>query len=519
MSDIAISSNQPGEFLGHPKGLVICFLTEMWERFSYYGMRALLIFYLTQHFLFSDEAAAGIYAAYISLVYITPVIGGIVADRYLGPVKAVILGAMLLVAGHLGMAVEGSQAVEVVVGNSVTVQRDAFYLQIFYLSLALIIMGVGFLKANISTLVGSMYERTDLRRDGAFSLFYMGINTGSFLGAIVCGFLLQYGGFSWGFGAAGIGMLAGLLVFLRGHHLFGEAGKPSNPALLQQPLLLGINRETIIYILTFVGVLVCWQLMQYRAVVGGLLGVSLAAMTAIIIGYAVLKCDPIDRNRMLVCLFLMSYQILFWSLFEQTGSSLNLMADRNVDRFIFGYEVPASVFQSVNAFFIITLAPVFGWLWTSLAKNGLELTAPTKFAISLILLGLGFLVLVYGASLAPDPTQVALIWLVLLYLFHTTGELCISPVGLSMTTKLSVPKVVGMMMGCWFLAMAAGNYVSGTIAAMTGSDTVQGQITDPAAALASYMDVYQSAGFYSIAAGMIALFFVPVLRHFMHGIK
>ena len=519
MSDLAIKSSQTNEFLGHPKGLVICFLTEMWERFSYYGMRALLIFYLTQHFLFSDEAAAGIYAAYISLVYITPVIGGIVADRYLGPVKAVILGAMLLVAGHLGMAIEGSQAVEIAVGNTITVQRDSFYLQIFYLSLALIIMGVGFLKANISTLVGSMYERQDPRRDGAFSLFYMGINTGSFLGAIVCGFLLQYGGFSWGFGAAGIGMLAGLLVFLRGHHLFGEAGKPSNPELLKQPMLLGINRETLIYILTFVGVIACWQLMQYRAVVGGLLGLCLVVMTFTIIAYAFLKCEPVDRNRMLVCLFLMSYQILFWSLFEQTGSSLNLMADRNVDRFIFGYEVPASVFQSVNAFFIITLAPVFGWLWTSLAKNGLELSAPTKFALSLILLGFGFLVLVYGSTLAPDPTQVALIWLVLLYFFHTTGELCISPVGLSMTTKLSVPNVVGMMMGCWFLAMAAGNYVSGTIAAMTGSDTVQGQITDPAAALASYMEVYQTAGIYSIGAGLIALIFVPVLRHFMHGIK
>ncbi len=519
MSDLALKPSQTAEFLGHPKGLVICFLTEMWERFSYYGMRALLIFYLTQHFLFSDEAAAGIYAAYISLVYITPVIGGIVADRYLGPVKAVVLGAMLLVAGHLGMAIEGSQAVEVIVGDTLTVQRDAFYLQIFYLSLALIIMGVGFLKANISTLVGSMYERQDPRRDGAFSLFYMGINTGSFLGAIVCGFLLQYGGFSWGFGAAGIGMLAGLLVFLRGHHLFGEAGKPKNPDLLKQPLLLGLSRETLIYLFTFVGVLVCWQLMQYRAVVGGLLGVSLVVMTLTIIGYACIKCEPIDRNRMLVCLFLMSYQIIFWSLFEQTGSSLNLMADRNVDRVIFGYEVNASVFQSVNAFFIITLAPVFGWLWTSLARNGLELSAPTKFAISLILLGFGFLVLVYGSSIAPDPTQVALIWLVLLYFFHTTGELCISPVGLSMTTKLSVPSVVGMMMGCWFLAMAAGNYVSGTIAAMTGSDTVQGQITDPAAALASYMEVYQTAGIYSIGAGLIALIFVPVLRHFMHGIK
>lgn len=519
MTDATVSLESKKEFLGHPRGLVICFLTEMWERFSYYGMRALLIFYLTQHFLFSDEIAAGIYGAYISLVYITPVIGGIVADRYLGPAKAVVLGAILLVAGHMGMAIEGSQAVEVMVQGETFVQRDPFYLQVFYLSLALIIMGVGFLKANISTMVGSLYERTDPRRDGAFTLFYMGINLGSFFGAIVCGFLLQYYGFSFGFGAAGIGMLFGLLVFLRGQHYFGDLAKPKYPELLTQQVLPGINREWLIYGLTLIGVLVWWQLMQYRAVVGGLLGASLVVMTMAVVTYAFIKCEPHDRNRMLVCLVLMSYQIIFWSLFEQTGSSLNLMTDRNVDREILGLTIPAAAFQSVNAFFIITLAPLFNMMWLYLARRGWEPSTPMKFALSLIQLGLGFLFLVYGASLASDPTQVAVIWIVLLYLLHTTGELCISPVGLSMTTKLSIPRVVGMMMGCWFLASAAGNYVSGTIAAMTGSDTVGGEVADPAAALASYMDVYSTAGWYSIGAGVAAILLVPLLKHFMHGIK
>jgi POT family proton-dependent oligopeptide transporter len=227
MTDNLSIPNEPKEFLGHPRGLVICFLTEMWERFSYYGMRALLIFYLTQYFLFSDQSASSIYAAYISLVYITPVIGGVVADRYIGPVKAVILGSILLVAGHLGMAIEGSQAIETIIDGERIIQRDPFYLQVFYFSLGLIIMGVGFLKANISTLVGSMYEREDPRRDGAFTLFYMGINAGSFLGAIICGLLLQYKGFSWGFGAAGIGMLFGLTIFIKGHHLFGAAAAES----------------------------------------------------------------------------------------------------------------------------------------------------------------------------------------------------------------------------------------------------------------------------------------------------
>lgn len=314
-------------------------------------------------------------------------------------------------------------------------------------------------------------------------------------------------------------MLFGLLLFLKGHHLFGDAGKPKQPEILKAKMIAGVNREQLIYILTIVGVIVCWQLMQQRAIVGGLLGASLVVMTLIVVVYAFLKCEPMDRNRMLICLFLMSYQIIFWSLFEQTGSSLNLMADRNVDRVVFGYELPASVFQSVNAFFIITLAPLFSMLWTFLAKNGWEASTPLKFAFSLIQLGLGFLLLVYGASIATDPTQVALVWLILLYLLHTTGELCISPVGLSMTTKLSVPSVVGMMMGCWFLASAAGNYVSGTIAAMTGSNTVGGEVTDPAAALAGYMEVYETAGWYSIGAGIFAILLVPVLKHFMHGIK
>lgn len=519
MTDSTISDDTQKEFLGHPQGLVICFLTEMWERFSYYGMRALLIFYLTQHFLFSDQSASSIYAAYISLVYITPVIGGVVADRYLGPVKAVILGAILLVAGHLGMAIEGAQAVEVTVAGETVIERNEFFLQVFYFSLGLIIMGVGFLKANISTLVGSMYERQDPRRDGAFTLFYMGINAGSFLGAIVCGLLLQWKGFSWGFGAAGVGMLFGLVVFIKGHHLFGSAGAPVDPAALRKKILPGCSRETIIYILAFAGVLVCWQLMQAPPLVGGLVGATLVIMTATVIFYAFTKCEPMDRNRMLVCLFLMSYQIIFWSLWEQTGSSLNLMADRNFDRVVFGFELPAAMFQSVNAFFIITLAPLFGMTWLYLNKRGWEPSTPMKFALALMQLGLGFLFLVYGASTATDPTQIALIWLVLLYLLHTTAELCLSPVGLSMTTKLSVPAVVGMMMGCWFLAMAGGNYISGTIAAMTGSDTVGGEVVDPAAALANYVDVYYSAGIYSIGAGVLALFLVPVLKHFMHGIK
>ncbi|MEX0619834.1 MAG: peptide MFS transporter [Pseudohongiellaceae bacterium] len=505
--------------LGHPRGLTVCFFTEMWERFSYYGMRGLLIFYLTQHFLFSDETAAGIYGAYISLVYITPVIGGIISDRYLGPGRCVMLGAVLLVAGHFGMALEGPAAVEVTVQGETFVQRSVGSLQLFYVSLGLIITGTGFLKTNISSLVGSLYEPGDVRRDGGFTLFYMGVNTGALLGPLVCGYLLETRGFGWGFGAAGIGMLAGLLVFVRGRKLLPAAMTLPETARLRDRAMPGISRQWLIYILTFVCIFVVAWLLQNRALVGGLLSLSLTVMVAIVIGYALKQCGKVERDRMLLCLFLMSYQVLFWSLFEQTGSSLNLMADRNVDRVVSGFEIPVVWFQSVNAFFIITLAPLFSFGWTWLARHGWEPSTPTKFALALIQLGLGFLVLVFGASFAESPTQVAVIWLVLLYLFHTTGELCLSPVGLSMTTKLSPAKVVGMMMGCWFLAMAAGNFVSGIIAAMTGAATVAGEVADPAAALANYTDIYLSAGLYSVMAGTAALALAPFLKRFLHDVN
>tara|TARA_Y100000385_G_scaffold222571_1_gene232535 strand:- start:1007 stop:2563 length:1557 start_codon:yes stop_codon:yes gene_type:complete len=512
----SLSLSKDTSFFGHPKALVICFLTEMWERFSYYGMRALLIFYLTQHFLFSDQIAAGIFGSYISLVYITPVIGGIISDRYLGATKSVVVGGVLLVVGHLGMAIEGNAASSSSLDGSIIVERDELYLQIFYLSLAFIIMGVGFLKGNISTLVGSLYSQNDARRDGAFTLFYMGINAGSFLGALVCGFLLQYKGFSYGFGAAGIGMLFGLAVFLYGKNLFGQAAAPKNPQALRQNILPFINLEIIIYLLIGCGILTCYQLMQMPSLVGGLLSASLMLATAIIVTYSLTKCEPRDRDRMLICLFLMSYQIIFWALFEQTASSLSLMTDRNFDRVILGLEIPAAAFQSVNAFFIILLAPLFNVAWIALAKKGWEPSTPAKFALALIQLGIGFLLLVYGASIAADPAKVALIWLILMYLLHTTGELCISPVGLSMTSRLSTPSVVGMMMGCWFLASAAGNYVSGMIAGLTGSGNIEGSPIDPEIALQSYIEVYMAAGFYSLAIGIFALILTPLIKKFMH---
>lgn len=628
-----------GEILGHPKGLFILFLTEMWERFSYYGMRALLIFYLTQHFLFSDHRSAVIYGAYTALVYVTPVIGGLLADRFLGARKAVTYGALLLVAGHLGMAFEGQKASEFITyqdqsyqivtegrgDNSqryiefdgirsnimlvkggfeidngaqlglpdfistedatLSVERNTFFLNIFYLALAFIIAGVGFLKANISTIVGALYAPGDKRRDSGFTIFYMGINLGAFIATLACGYLGQTVGWWAGFGLAGIGMLFGLVIFLRGQHLLEGRAEPPKPEILKDKVFIGINREIMIYLGGFLMVFVAWLLIKNEGVVGdllnffglsvlafvlgfslfalrpkgsiqpglpeyGLFGLSFlalfltvfaitadkyswsffafpnfatnAAMYAGLIGlalvlfYNVLKIPGTDRDRMLVATFLLLCQVPFWALFEQAGSSLNLLTDRAVDRSLLGFEIPASMFQSLNALFIFTLAPLFSILWVALARRGWEPSTPVKFSLGVFQVGLGFLVLVFGLQMGADDARMSMLWIVMIYFLHTTGELCLSPVGLSMITKLSVKRVVGMMMGVWFLASGFANYVAGTIAATTGAETIGGEITDLAAAKANYATVYTNIGWIAVGIALVIFLASPILRRGMH---
>jgi len=514
MSDTTMASkSEAGDFLGHPKGLYVLFFTEMWERFSYYGMRGLLIFYLTQHFLFSDEKSYAIYGAYTALVYLAPVLGGALSDRYLGARKSVTLGAILLVLGHIGMAIEGLPATMAMVDGVSTVVRDEFYLQIFYLSLALIITGVGFLKANISTIVGALYEQDDPRRDSGFTIFYMGINLGAFSAALLCGYLGQAVGWWAGFGAAGVGMVFGLFVFLKWQSLLLGKAEHSNPALLKERVFAGLNREILIYMGAVGAVLIFWQLVQHQALVGQLLGGFGAIVLVVILSYSFLKCNAEERDRMFVVSFLIFMSVIFWALFEQAGSSLNLLADRSVDRDVMGMTVQASQLQSLNALFIFILAPFFALLWVYLARKGWEPNTPMKFSLAIAQVGLGFLVLVYGAGLA-DGGKIALIWIVMIYLLHTTGELCLSPVGLSMVTKLSVAKMVGFMMGVWFLASATANYIAGMIAKLTSA--VGGE--SGAEALSRTMDVYTNVGLLALGIALLLAVLSPLLKKGMHGI-
>lgn len=484
-----------GTFLGHPKGLFVLFFAEMWERFSYYGMRALLIFYLTKHWLFSDGESGIIYGAYTALVYITPVLGGYLADKWLGQRKAVTYGAVLLTFGHFIMGFEGDGG------------QDPASLSIFWLALAFIIVGSGFLKANISVIVGQLYPRTDVRRDGAYTIFYMGINLGSFLGSLLCGYLGETYGWAYGFGAAGFGMLLGLIVFIWGKPLLLGRGEAPDPAKLAAPVM-GVKLEWLLYISGLVAVGVCWWMVQNQAVVGTLLGVAGALLVAYVIFTAVVKLPREDRDRIFAAMFLILGSILFWALFEQAGSSLNLFTDRYVDR----AGVPASVFQSLNAGYIVLLAPLFAMLWTWLGRRNMEPSAPAKFGLAMLQLGLGFLVLKWGAEAVGMGNTTPVLFIFLIYLLHTTGELCLSPVGLSAMNRLAPAHMASLIMGTWFFASATGNFAAGLIAAATGSEKASGE----GAGKALVLDVYQTIGLWAIGFGVLVIIVSPLIKKLMH---
>ncbi len=485
--------------LGHPRGLFVLFFAEMWERFSYYGMRALLIFYLTQHWLFSDERSGIIYGAYTALVYITPVLGGYLADRYIGQRKAVLYGAILLTFGHFLMGFEGTGG------------QESSTISLFWLALSFIIVGSGFLKANISVIVGQLYPRTDVRRDGAYTIFYMGINLGAFLGSLLCGYLGQTYGWSYGFGAAGVGMLFGLLVFIWGKPLLMGRGEAPDPEALSKPVA-GIKLEWLIYLVGFAAVVGIWQLIQYQEVIGWLLLVAGVILIGYVLTHAVTKLDREDRDRIFAAMFLIIGSILFWALFEQAGSSLNLFTDRSVDRNMLGWEVPASMFQSINAMYIVLLAPLFAALWIWLGRRGLEPSAPAKFGLGLLQLGLGFLVLVWGSQAAGMENLTPVIFIFLIYLLHTTGELCLSPVGLSAMNRLAPTHMASLIMGTWFFASATGNFAAGLIAAATGSEAAAGE----GAAKETVLEVYSTVGWVAIGVGVAVVLVSPLIRKLMH---
>jgi POT family proton-dependent oligopeptide transporter len=589
----------------HPKGLIILFFAEMWERFSYYGMRGILIFFLTQHFLFDDAAASSTYGSYTSLVYLLPLLGGIMADRYIGTRKAIAFGAVLLVAGHGMMAFEGRPATEtltyagaqyevvsegrgaarevgimidgqrydftpaeggglaltdlpadaslpqVLAEGSYTLEqtRDMNGVNIFYLAISLIIMGVGFLKPNISTIVGQLYQQGDPRRDSGFTLYYYGINLGAFWAAVLCGLLGQTVGWWAGFGLAGVGMALGLVVFVLGKPLLQGNGEPPNPELIKRPVLGPINREWLIYILAFLGVGIVWFMVQRNALVGTVLSVSTLLSLALIAWIIAFVCKTwVQRQRMMLAVVLIFGAVVFFTLFEQAGTSLNLFADRNVDLTITpvamqflgvtigtpaqlaeagitpsGFWIDATItaaqVQSFNAGFILIFAPIFAAMWAWLASRKMDPNPTMKFGLGLLQVGLGFLVVVWaaGSGMVNSAFQMPLIILALLYMLHTTGELFLSPVGLSEITKLSLPSVVSFMMAVWFLASSIAQFVGGRIAGLMGTETVGGQVLDPQGALATSLDGFGKLGWWGVGIGIGFILISFLIKGWSHG--
>jgi len=583
-----LSRTDGDTWFGHPRQLARLFTTEMWERFGFYGMRALLTLYLAQHFMFPDGTTNGLYGAFTSLVYLTPLVGGWVADRYLGSKSSVKLGAILMAIGYFILCFGGETAkpyaviegtrYEVAVdgkgdaarqyvvdgarklqikGNddgSISLlgadggevrhvdkaafesnaERSTLFVAIMLLGLSAVTVGNGFFKPNISTIVGTLYQPGDRRRDAGFTLFYMGINLGSFLSQFFCPLLAEHVGWWAGFLLAAIGMLfSWSLIQFDGGRLAGYGEKP-----------VGVkDRTAIIWILAILAIPIAWLLynnMLETAAAsaaaakggGGIIGylaslpllgrVMFGTFFAAVIGIPIWSWrvgNRVEFQMMVAAIVLVVFNVVFWTLFEQAGSSLTFFADRNTDRDLGFYVMPAGQVQVFNAVWIVMFAPIFSVLWAALARRGMEPSIPVKFSLALIGAGAGFLLLVFGTRFAGSDFKVGLIWVAGTYLIHSIAELCISPVGLSMITKLAMVRVVGLMMGLWFLSIATAQYVAGVVAQLASVETVGGQVTNLKVSLDTYAAVFWTIGLISAAIGMVLLVLSPVLKRWMHGVR
>lgn len=487
---------------GHPGGLYTLFFSEMWERFCYYGMRVLLTLYLVKSLMKGDAEASLIYGAYTGLVYAAPILGGSLADKYLGYKYAVILGGILMAIGEF-----------IILGG------DEQFLMI---GMGALIIGNGYFKANISTIVGKLYQEGDPRRDSGFTIFYIGINIGALLATTLVAYVGETYGFDKGFGLAGIGMLLGILIFYLGRKSYEEAPGVEVTDAGKKSLIGPINYANGIAIGSLALIPLCYVLIMQNQVLDYLLlGLFLySAFSLIKAGNAQDREDDVKiwKDRMIALIIFMVINITFWACFEQAGTSLTLFADRNVDRSIMGWEMPASMTQFFNPFFIVVFGSIFSVMWVKLSKIGKNPSIPLKFAFGILQLAAGFLLTQVGFMFVNDAFQVPLLTLVFLYMLHTTGELFLSPIGLSMVTKLAPKKVGGTAMGAWFISFAIANYVGGKIAALTGGHD-GGTPATPAEGLDTYLNVFTTLGLVLIGFALLIILFNKPLKKLMHGVE
>ncbi|HZP67820.1 MAG TPA: peptide MFS transporter [Rudaea sp.] len=578
------------EMFGHPKGLYVCFFTEMWERFSFYGMKALLLLYLIKHHRFTEADGYVVVGAYGGLVYAVPLLGGLLADRFLGMRKAVVLGGILLCLGHLGMAYEGRQA-ELVGG---VVERDQFALGVFYLSLSLIISGVGFLKPNISTIVGKLYRENDPRVDSGFTIFYAGINVGALFSSLICGYLGEVWGWGWGFGAAGVGMLAGLGMFLTGQKYLQGHAEPRDPERLRRRVLGPLNVEWSIYLGAVLGLPVLWFLMHdggsaLNAVFRHFLPESLLGNPVLVLQLVLLafwlvwyvyyifaKCNKVQREQMFAVVFFILSALLFFSLYEQTYGSWLLFTEHMLTKDFFpslviteGKPWPwciiplvlappavavalrltdrraaallvgavcalgfvlfmrdslvlpqtAESLEYLASWVLIVFTPVFGWLWPWLESRGMNPSKPLKNAIGLAFTGLSFLVLSAANATVSEGHLGSVWWLLFAYVVLEIGELCLSPIGLAAVTQLSVPAVVGLMMGTYWLATSLSEQAAALLSRLAALENPEGAALDIVEAKLKYGTLFHQMLLLGLGAAAVALILSPLIKRWMHGVK
>src|SRR3954452_4822990 len=580
------------EWFGHPRQLARLFTTEMWERFGYYGMRALLTLYLTKHFVLGDHASTGLYGGYTAVVDLTPLIGGFIAAQYLGLERSVKFGAILMAIGYLTLAFGGqpSKPYAIIDGQRYEVQIDNFrdrpssaadepsctiqasgerlkvrgnddgsisllaadghvartipkggmqdeseksplLVMILHLALSLISVGNGFFKPNISTIVGTLYEQGDRRRDAGFTIFYMGINLGSILGQFFCPILADTLGWWAGFSLAGVGMLISyLLIQFDGGRLAGYGETPEREGGDRALIIYGLAILAIpVFVFLFTNLMTSPEPPPGSGLVGYIMSLSLMGKLLFgtfllgvpgILVWSYAKGTRAEFQMMVAAMVLITFNVVFWTLFEQAGSSLTLFADRNTDLSVFGlFHLSAPQTQNFNPISIVIFAPIMSILWGWLARRNLEPSIPVKFAIALMGVGAGFLFLVWGTSFAGPDFKVAVWWLAGLYLIHSLAELCISPVGLSMITKLSIARIVGLMMGVWFLSISCAQYVAGAVAQVASVDTVGGQVTNLQVSLSTYVGVFWTIGLIAAGIGLYLLLLSPLIKKWMHGVQ
>jgi proton-dependent oligopeptide transporter, POT family len=474
---------------GHPRGLTTLFFTEMWERFSFYGMKALLVLYMTKSLKFDESYSGLIAATYFSSVYWTPLIGGWLADKIFGARRAVLIGGVIIACGHFSMAFHT--------------------LANFYAGLILIAAGTGMLKPNVSAMVGDLYTEEDRRRDAGFSIFYMGINLGAFIAPFVCGPLGEKVDWHYGFAAAGVGMVFGIIQYVAGGKRLSRVGNPPSAGReavrpdIKEVRGAGDEAGEVDVVTIALAVIVCAVGFTLGYVYGGagVLSGLFPGVAGFFAGYlagVVRHLNGEELMRVLVIFILFVFSALFWMSFEQASTTLTLFADRLTNRVVFGWEVPASMFQSIEPFFLIILAPVFAWLWLKLGRR--EPSSPAKFAYGLFFAGVSFAVVAFASTLT-GAGLVSPLWLVLVYLLQTIGELCLSPVGLSTVTKLSPARMVGLMMGVWFLSISIGDYFAGRVLGFF-NDKAEGAL----------LTLFGSVALMTFAAALVLALLTPLIK-------